>query len=344
MSPDEARYVERMRPGSSVLPYRERLTEYEFDEITTLFGKLWGSARGNPLDLDLDIEIWLLENEITAAELLSRFNLAHAIALRVYTKEAFPLVNVALRYDGFWRWQAIKTQANRLIDQYLRRGDDLPPVLERLPGVRQVIENQALSDDEKYLGIYRIVEDSLPEIKEEVVAHAEMVKKALDALPPVKGTVWRGDRSAKFKLAGLFLRDYGGSRVAFSDLASFSRDRDTAAIFSAKETVGSSLVKPVVVRADLAGNHGRDISLFSNAKDEREVALTSGASLDVLARGLVGNGTEEILAVEPDPSGSSPARGTGIQPFKPVYVREGEGQVVFPPPGVSVDMARASAA
>ncbi|AUI60345.1 hypothetical protein B1H26_24155 [Amycolatopsis sp. BJA-103] len=304
LSPDEARYVERMSPvANSAGRYRAALTDEEFQFSESLLEQFRRAQDGHRYDDG--VRDWLRRNEADPGEVRRRLNLAHVAALRVYTGLDFSLINIALRYQGIWRGQAVRIQARRLVDAMLSsESAPLPAMLGGLPSIQAVVENG--SPDLKR-DLYRAVDESLGEIEAEALAHGEMVRKALAALPPAKGTVWRGDRSGRGWWGKLFYRNYDGSRLFFRDLMSTSRAREGAQAFIRHEPN----TRPVLLRVALHHDSlGRDISIFSAAQNEneQEVLFPAESTLDVESRRVerTGDGPElEVIGAAEARSGGS---------------------------------------
>ncbi|MBC9731170.1 hypothetical protein H8R17_42935, partial [Streptomyces sp. TRM68367] len=256
-----------------------------------------------PDDPDQDgwAEDWLRLNGMTSRQLLERLTPAHFAALATYSSATYQLINPLIKSDPIEAGSALRSQVEWLVEEHLRDGSGLPPALRDQPEFAALTTVSPRGMDREQLEQHRarfqaVVERLLPVVEREMAAHAAMLLDALEQLPPATGEVWRGTR----------LVGYEGTELSFDKFASFSRDREAAAdtfLFARKAPLQGS--HRVLLRAELSGNAGRDISAFSLNEDEQEVLLLPTARLNITSREVrEGDGRrayELVEAVEEPP-------------------------------------------
>ncbi|MGW1030465.1 hypothetical protein ACWD4J_43690, partial [Streptomyces sp. NPDC002577] len=226
---------------------------------------------------------WLRENRTTASQVLEKVSPAHVAALVAYTGTAFALMDTVLTSGPAEVRPALRSRIKLLIEEHLRDHWKLSPALTDGQGVRGLLARLARRPEEKARlteELHAAVERLLPAIEQEMVVHTAMLMDALGQLPPASGVVWRGVGSVA-GIGGIDSSDLSGSEMSFPAFASFSRSEDQARGFMNTDQVRG--VRPVLVRAELAGNMGRDISAFSVHGYEREVLLLPGARVEIVS-------------------------------------------------------------
>ncbi|MGW3290757.1 hypothetical protein ACWDR3_39600, partial [Streptomyces sp. NPDC001002] len=330
--PDEAVYLDLRHDDRMKAP-----TEQARQIARTRYSWIQ-KVRTEPRRADGKMSHWLQRNGLTARTLPERIGLAHISALTVYTGGEFELINTVAKVAGLAdathphvAHLAMRNTVQKLITQRLNRtkhdDKEISEILfadsemsrlyaeyrkEYLNLVRRQREEPGLLDSaltawrqEMQVKLYRRVEEILPDLVREARLHAEMVRAALHALPGVKDvTVWRGNWTlGGDSLISPFLKalplGYNAPLITVNDFTSASRDRDTARRFARHHQV-TGVSHPVLLKLDLTGAYGRDISYFSRAKkDEEEVAFLPGAQFRVTAR---------TWAEEPGRHGEPPVR------------------------------------
>ncbi|MGW2525370.1 hypothetical protein ACWC09_52330, partial [Streptomyces sp. NPDC001617] len=260
------------------------------------------------LNVDASTRRWLRENHMTASQVLEKLSPAHFAVLAAYTTTASPLINTVLKFGSAEVRPELRRRVRRLINEHLHLGKDLSPVLGDDPAAARLLDSYRrnpyqLQERERLAeAIYAAAERLLPAIEREMTAHAAMLLDALEQLPPATGEVWRGKRSLADLHAGIGpidSADPGVTELSFPAFASFSRNEALAMQYLDRNWVPG--LRRVLVRAQLAGNMGRDITPFSANPLEEEVLLLPGARLKIESRELVpnhGHRYERIVARE----------------------------------------------
>jgi len=130
----------------------------------------------------------------------------------------------------------------------------------------------------------------IDQIYPELHMHANMTVEGLSNLPSVDGaTVWRGDWVSKFSM------DYNeGETVAFDTFSSFSRKRSNGENFASQ----GSLSNKMLIKLDLTGKGGKDISGLSMFPNEEEVLLMPGAMMKINKASWIKIAGEDVWFVE----------------------------------------------
>ncbi|MFJ8182406.1 hypothetical protein [Streptomyces sp. NPDC096105] len=131
------------------------------------------------------------------------------------------------------------------------------------------------------------IEVLAPVLFEELKAHADMTREALDRLPPVTGTVFRGDWNlggdeSVHRLGKQAAPNHRPGSVFTSSFDSTSRDKGVALDFMRGQRVSGTKTHRILLELTLTGKYGRDIDPFHQYQGyEAEVLLMPGANFEV---------------------------------------------------------------
>ncbi|MBC9726008.1 hypothetical protein [Streptomyces sp. TRM68367] len=252
------------------------------------------------------INRWLRENGMTPRQVLERLSPAHFVALMAYTSPVYALMNVMLRYQGGASRAALRIQVRSFIDRAFDEAGDkdtqdalakvLSALKEDAPDLGQLLSTplEEMTAEERARlreRLQAVAEKLVPHFEQELPHHVAMLMDALSLLPPALGEVWRGARSLGDLHSGIgriISPEYGGSELSFKAFTSFSRSGRQAEAFL-DSSARLPMTHPVLVRAELKGNHGRDISAFSTDPGEQEVVLLPGSRMKISSRRVVPN-------------------------------------------------------
>ncbi|MFI0227182.1 scabin-related ADP-ribosyltransferase [Streptomyces lydicus] len=303
MLPHEKGYVE--------LAERREFTVFDEDDIEDV-SDIVHSTQYVASD---DMERWLDWHQTSLGELRESVSAAQLLAIFAYTSDDHRVINMVLEWSrGIGSTLLSKAMDIRLkadIDEGVNGGEG-PSGLEKDERLQELFREyqRAYSHDdpdgrrEQLRGeMKRRASELVPQIISQAKMHADMLWEALHALPPARGTVYRGDWGAAWPVPGT----YSGDRITMKTFASASRDRHVATRFADRYQASRPLIRPVLLELQLNRYSGRDIGPFSQASvAEKEVVLMPGATFRVVERSttedsLTGDKYDVIRAVEESP-------------------------------------------
>ncbi|MFF8901561.1 glycosyltransferase [Streptomyces lydicus] len=303
MLPHEKVYVE--------LAERREFTVFDEDDISDITD-IFHPTQYVASD---DMERWLEWHQTSLGELRESVSAAQLLAISAYTSDDHRVINMVLEWSrGIGSTLLSKAMDIRLkadIDDGVEGGEG-PSGLEKDERLQELFREyqRAYSHDdpdgrrEQLRGeMKRRASELVPQIISQAKMHADMLWEALHALPPARGTVYRGDWGAAWPVPGT----YSGDRITMKTFASASRDRHVATRFADRYQASRPLIRPVLLELQLNRYSGRDIGPFSQASvAEKEVVLMPGATFSVVERSttedsLTGDKYDVITAVEEPP-------------------------------------------
>ncbi|WP_310719369.1 scabin-related ADP-ribosyltransferase [Streptomyces lydicus] len=303
MLPHEKVYVE--------LAERREFTVFDEDDISDITD-IFHPTQYVASD---DMERWLELHQTSLGELRESVSVAQLLAISAYTSDDHRVINMVLEWSrGIGSTLLSKAMDIRLkadIDDGVEGGEG-PSGLEKDERLQELFREyqRAYSHDdpdgrrEQLRGeMKRRASELVPQIISQAKMHADMLWDALHALPPARGTVYRGDWGAAWPVPGT----YSGDRITMKTFASASRDRHVATRFADRYQASRPLIRPVLLELQLNRYSGRDIGPFSQASvAEKEVVLMPGATFRVVERSttedsLTGDRYDVIRAVEESP-------------------------------------------
>ena len=132
--------------------------------------------------------------------------------------------------------------------------------------------------------------DLIEKIYPELQMHANMTVEGLSNLPAEDGvTVWRGDWVSK-----LSTQYSEGKTVDFPTFTSFSRLRARGEQF----TTAGSLSNKMLIKLDLKGKGGKDVSGLSMYQHEAEVLLMPNSKMQIKKTSWIKLGSDDVWFVE----------------------------------------------
>jgi hypothetical protein len=162
-----------------------------------------------------------------------------------------------------------------------------------------------LPDNAKMLAAIRAdmvkrIDEILPDLWQEMRAHADMAVDALRSLPPIAGiTVYRAHPDAPGLTAG--------ADFSMKSVASTSRNGEAPKAFMTPDRI--------LLELRLNGYGGRDVQLHSSFMEEEEILLAPGSRFRILEEQLIDHPEREkirkIIAEEIEPVGYDPANWAG---------------------------------
>ena len=230
---------------------------------------------------------WFAANPGTREIIGRTFTFSHLLALAAYTGNGHQMINLMAPGTGLPRAVAASLLAAQVrgdVDDDIQRvlagrESDLPARLAKdrdtvvlLDKLRAAVQNddqaEIASTSAQLRDHAAVLGRDLPRQME---AHLDMAVEALQLLPPVNATAYRGDWAAP--LLSRYLR----KTFTTSGITSTTRSKMMAAEFTERHRVKT----PAVIDMTLTGHAGRDISFVSGSPEETEVALLPGATFDV---------------------------------------------------------------
>ncbi|WP_424860979.1 DUF4157 domain-containing protein [Streptomyces sp. MMS24-I29] len=256
---------------------------------------------------DPRIDQWKRDNGVTSVKDVTKtFKPAHATALMTYTGGAHAMINAAVRsrllpegYAPYGTAGLLTSGAESFslaqIKSKLRWAATNPD--ENVPTVTEdpVIEPQlaaaqgtdAAAKKAAMAVIDARIDVIAPPLFEELKAHADMTMEALNRLPPVTGTVYRGDWNiggdgAVTQLGKYAAVNYRPGTIFTTSFDSTSREADVGMDFMRDQRVDGAARHRIFLELTLTGKYGRDIDPFHQYQGtEAEVLLMPGARFKV---------------------------------------------------------------
>ncbi|MGA5032352.1 DUF4157 domain-containing protein [Streptomyces cellulosae] len=235
------------------------------------------------------------------------FKPAHATALRTYTGGGHAMINSVVRSrllpEGYAphgtagvATAAAEAASLRQIKEHLRwaartPGTEKVATLNEDPVIRRLLPQARGTDPVARKTATDVIDARIevlaPVLFEELKMHADMTMEALNRLPPVTGTVFRGDwnlggESSVFQIGKQAALNYRPGSVFTSSFDSTSRRQDVAMDFMRGQRVSGTVTHRILLELNLTGKYGRDIDDFHEYQGtEAEVLLMPGANFEV---------------------------------------------------------------
>lgn len=283
---------------------------------------------GDVLPATKQITEWKQRNDGASTQAVAeKFKPAHATALMTYTGGAHQMINSVLRSrllpEGYAPYgtgglaaagaEAISLQQIKKQLKWAAQDPDAEPVntLDEDPVIApQLAAAKGTNQAAKEAAIAVIdarVDLLAPVLFEEMKAHADMTMEALTRLPPVTGTVFRGDWNAGgdgtvSQIGKQAALNYRPGSVFTTSFDSTSRKRSTAMQFMEDQQVSGVATHRILLELTLVGKYGRDVDPFHRYGDEAEILLMPGARFEVTSsewlRGTGRHWYEHVRATE----------------------------------------------
>ncbi|WP_406009073.1 DUF4157 domain-containing protein [Streptomyces sp. NBC_00637] len=253
---------------------------------------------------------WKADNGgASTAAVAETFKPAHATALMTYTGGAHGMINSVVRSrllpEGYAPYGAgalasagaeavslrqIKSQLHWAAQNGV--GQEYVPTLEEDPVIGPQLAPARGPDPAAKKAAMVVIDARIdviaPALFEELKAHADMTMEALNRLPGVTGTVFRGDWNLggdgdsvlrHGKQAAL---NYRPGSLFTSSFDSTSRDKDVGLGFMRGQKASGRQTHRILLELTLTGKYGRDIDPFHQYQGtEDEVLLMPGAQFKV---------------------------------------------------------------
>ncbi|OQR65488.1 hypothetical protein B6E66_03950 [Streptomyces maremycinicus] len=236
-----------------------------------------------------------------------KFKPAHATALMTYTGGAHQMINSVVRSrllpEGYapYGTGALATAGAEALSLRQIKGqlrwaaqdpahekiptlDEDPVIAPQLPAARGA---DPVAKEAAMAVIDARIEILAPGLFEELKAHADMTMEALNRLPPVTGTVYRGDWNAGgdesvYRLGKQAALNYRPGSIFTSSFDSTSRVESVGLGFMRDQRVSGTKTHRILLELTLVGKYGRDIDPFHQYQGhEAEVLLMPGANFKV---------------------------------------------------------------
>ncbi|MFF9347321.1 DUF4157 domain-containing protein [Streptomyces sp. NPDC014734] len=256
---------------------------------------------------DPRIDQWKRDNGVTSVKDVTRtFKPAHATALMTYTGGAHAMINAAVRsrllpegYAPYGTTGLLTSGAESIslaqIKAQLRwaaaHPDENVPTLTEDPVIGPQLAAAQGTDPVAQKAAMAVIDARIdviaPPLFEELKAHADMTMEALNRLPPVTGTVYRGDWNiggdgAVTQLGKYAAVNYRRGTVFTTSFDSTSREKDVGMDFMRGQRVDGAARHRIFLELTLTGKYGRDIDPFHQYQgSEAEVLLMPGARFKV---------------------------------------------------------------
>ncbi|WP_398930792.1 DUF4157 domain-containing protein [Streptomyces sp. 130] len=255
-----------------------------------------------------EIADWKARNNGASTEALAkRFKPAHATALMAYTGGAHQMINSVVRsrllpegYAPYGTAGLAAAGAGALSLQQIKKqlkwaaqdpDAELVNTLEEDPVIAPQLAAARGTDPVAKKAATAVIDARIdllaPVLFEEMKAHADMTMEALKRLPPVTGTVFRGDWNAGgdesvYQLGKQAALNYRPGSVFTTSFDSTSRDEDVAMDFMRGQKVSGKATHRILLELELTGKYGRDVEPFHRYQaTEAEVLLMPGANFKV---------------------------------------------------------------
>ncbi|MEU9432103.1 DUF4157 domain-containing protein [Streptomyces sp. NPDC048252] len=253
---------------------------------------------------------WKADNGgASTAAVTEKFKPAHATALMAYTGGAHQMINSVVRsrllpegYAPYGTGALATAGAEALSLRQIKSQlswaaqNDSPqqewvPTLDEDPVIEPQLAAARGTDPVAKKAAMAVIDARIdvlaPVLFEELKAHADMTMEALTRLPPVTGTVFRGDWNAGgdesvYRLGKQAALNYRPGSIFTSSFDSTSREKSVGLNFMRGQRVSGTKTHRILLELTLTGKYGRDIDPFHQYQGtEAEVLLMPGASFKV---------------------------------------------------------------
>ncbi|MGW0871932.1 eCIS core domain-containing protein [Streptomyces sp. NPDC002740] len=308
--PHELMYLAEADKPRAVDPAASGFMEPGQDAARTVPAKYNEFAQGDTTPTPA-ITKWKTDNGgASTAAVTETFKPAHATALMTYTGGAHQMINSVVRSrllpEGYAPYgtgglatagaEALSLRQIKSQLHWAAQNDD--PSQEYVPTLDEdpVIEPQlaaARGTDPVAKKAAMVVVDArieviAPALFEELKAHADMTMEALNRLPGVTGTVFRGDwnlggdEDSALRHGKQAALNYRPGSVFTSSFDSTSRDETVGLQFMRGQKASGRQTHRILLELTLTGKYGRDIDPFHQYQGtEDEVLLMPGAKFKV---------------------------------------------------------------
>ncbi|MFE7575751.1 DUF4157 domain-containing protein [Streptomyces sp. NPDC057521] len=326
--PHELMYLAEANAARAVAPAASGFMEPGQATAGLARDKYDAFVAGDVLPATKQITEWKQRNDGASTQAVAeKFKPAHATALMTYTGGAHQMINSVLRSrllpEGYAPYgtgglaaagaEAISLQQIKKQLKWAAQDPDAEPVntLDEDPVIApQLAAAKGTNQAAKEAAIAVIdarVDLLAPVLFEEMKAHADMTMEALTRLPPVTGTVFRGDWNAGgdgtvSQIGKQAALNYRPGSVFTTSFDSTSRKRSTAMQFMEDQQVSGVATHRILLELTLVGKYGRDVDPFHRYGDEAEILLMPGARFEVTSsewlRGTGRHWYEHVRATE----------------------------------------------
>ncbi|APE23226.1 eCIS core domain-containing protein [Streptomyces venezuelae] len=251
---------------------------------------------------------WKADNGGASTEAVAEtFKPAHASALMAYTGGAHQMINSVVRSrllpEGYapYGMVGLATAGAEAISMSQIKGQlrwaaqdpdhEHLPTLDEDPVIGPQLAAARGTDATAKAAAMAVINPRIdvlaPPLFEELKAHADMTMEALNHLPPVTGTVYRGDWNLggdemPYQLGKQAALAYRPGSVFTSSFDSTSRQEDVGMDFMRGQKVSGTKTHRILLELELTGKYGRDIDPFHQYQGtEAEVLLMPGARFKV---------------------------------------------------------------
>lgn len=251
---------------------------------------------------------WKADNGgASTAAVTQKFKPAHATALMAYTGGAHQMINSVVRSrllpGGYapYGTEALATAGAEALSLHQIKGQlhwaaqeaghEKVPTLDEDPVIAPQLAAARGADPVAKEAAMAIIDARIeilaPPLFEELKAHADMTMEALTRLPPVTGTVYRGDWNAGgdesvYRLGKHAALNYRPGSIFTSSFDSTSREKSVGLGFMRDQRVSGTKTHRILLELTLVGKYGRDIDPFHQYQGtEAEVLLMPGANFKV---------------------------------------------------------------
>lgn len=251
---------------------------------------------------------WKADNNGASTEAVAeKLKPSHATALMVYTGGAHQMINSVVRSrllpEGYAPYgaagmatagaEAISLQQIKSQLKWAAQnpGNEFVPTLDEDPVIEPQLADARGTDPVAKEAAVAVINPRIdllaPVLFEELKAHADMTMEALNRLPPVTGTVFRGDWNAGgdesyYRLGKQAALNYRPGSVFTSSFDSTSRQKTVGMDFMRGQRVSGTKTHRILLELTLTGKYGRDIDPFHQYQGtEAEVLLMPGANFKV---------------------------------------------------------------
>ncbi|MGW2909449.1 eCIS core domain-containing protein [Streptomyces asoensis] len=307
--PHELMYVTEAGKPRTTDPATSGFMEPGRPAASTVAGKYNEFAQGDTAPTPR-IAKWKADNGgASTAAVTEKFKPAHATALMAYTGGAHQMINSVVRSrllpEGYapYGTGALATAGaealslRQIKSQLSWAAQNDSPQQEWVPTLNEdpVIEPQLAAargtDPVAKKAAMAVIDARIdvlaPVLFEELKAHADMTMEALTRLPPVTGTVFRGDWNAGgdesvYRLGKQAALNYRPGSIFTSSFDSTSREKSVGLDFMRGQRVSGTKTHRILLELTLTGKYGRDIDPFHQYQGtEAEVLLMPGAGFRV---------------------------------------------------------------
>ncbi|MEU1369545.1 DUF4157 domain-containing protein [Streptomyces sp. NPDC005803] len=252
---------------------------------------------------------WKADNNGASTRAVAeKFKPAHATALMAYTGGAHQMINSVVRsrllpegYAPYGTLGLATTGAEAVSLRQIKsqlswaaqntHHQEAVPTLDEDPVIGPQLAAARGADPVAKAAAMAVIDAQIevlaPVLFEELKAHADMTMEALNRLPPVTGTVYRGDWNAGgdesvYRLGKQAALNYRPGSVFTSSFDSTSREESVGMDFMRGQRVSGTKTHRIFLELTLTGKYGRDIDPFHQYQgSEAEVLLMPGANFKV---------------------------------------------------------------